>query len=211
MPEPFKIHPRLPAIDGIFDLGPNVLISSYQAHGRIKEHLHEHLPHMHIRYGFEIPGQSFSGLTAAALEVAMMIKVAHRVDCNPVFVAKGEGSEGVCWKIAGEDVHWVHSSEVGEKALKAWTRTGRKLPAGYRFSGFQTSDLEERRVRRYTQRELLAAVGQGIRCDQHFQATWVEPKAEPIDPYDVVIFLSDDSTGYETFFNLPVTVSLGAF
>lgn len=211
MPEAFRISPRLPTIDGIFDLGSNVLIASHAPHDRIAEHLHDHLPHMHIRYGFEIPGQSFEGIERAALEVVMLVKAEHRVDCNPVFVARGSGSEGVCWKIAGEDVHWVHSGDVGEKAATKWQATGREVPKGYRFSGFRTSDLEERQPRRYSRTELLASVGQGVRCDQHFQATWVEPSEAPISPYDVVIFLSDDCTSFETFFRLPVTVSLGAF
>ncbi|MDP3746693.1 MAG: hypothetical protein Q8Q88_06545 [Phenylobacterium sp.] len=210
MTEPFHIHPRLPAIDGIFHLGPNVLIAGHAAHERIAEHLHDHLPHMHIRYGFEIPVQSFSGLDAAALEVAMLVKAEHRVDCNPVFVARGPGAEGVCWKIAGQDVHWVHDAEVGAKATRGWERAGRKIPEGYRFSGFRTSDLEERQVRRYSRAELQAAIGQGVRCDQHFQATWGEPRPEPIDPYEVVICLSDDASGFETFFRLPTTVALGA-
>jgi hypothetical protein len=211
MTAPFRIDPKLPAIDGIFDLGSNVLIAGHAPHDHIDEHLHDHLPHMHIRYGFEIPAQSFDGIEAAALEVAMFIKVDQRVDCNPVFVARGSGAKGVCWKIAGQDVHWVHAPEVGDKATAAWSRSGRPLDAGYRFSGFRTSDLEERKVRRYTKAELQAAVGLGVRCDQHFQATWVEPSDAPITPYDVVIYLSDDASGYETFFRLPTTVALGAF
>lgn len=207
----FVIRPRLPAIDGIFNLNADVLIASHTQHERINEHLHDHLHHMHIRYGFEIPAQSFRGIDAAALEVAMEVKVEHRVDCNPVFVARGRGAEGICLKIGGEDVHWVHNDEVGERATKEYAKTGRKVKKGYRFSGFRTSDLQERTVRRYTREELLAAVGLGLRCDQHFQATWIEPREEEIDPYDVVIFLSDDASQYHTFFNLPVTISLGAF
>lgn len=207
----FRIQPRLPNIDGIFDIGNNILITSHSRHDHIKEHLHDHLPHMHIRYGFEIPRQSFEGVDAAALEVAMDIKITQRVDCNPVFVARGAGYEGVCWKVGGEDVHWVHDTEVAEKATRAWQRTGRPLRDGYRFSGFRTSDLEERRARRYTREELLAAVGQGVRCDQHFQATWIEPSEEPIEPYEVTIYLSDDTSSFETFFRLPTTVALGAF
>jgi hypothetical protein len=45
----FVIRPRLPAIDGIFDLGPDVLIASHSPHRRIREHLHDHLYYMHIR------------------------------------------------------------------------------------------------------------------------------------------------------------------
>jgi hypothetical protein len=207
----FQIQPRLPAIDGIFDLGPNVLIASHSPHGRIPEHLHDHLPHMHIRYGFEIPGQSFQGISSAAPQVAMLIKAEHRVDCNPVFVARGPGAEGVCLKIAGQDVHWVHDTDAGKQATELFERTGRRIPQGYRFSGFKTSDLEERAVRRYSRLELLATVGAGLRCDQHFQATWIEPKPEPIEPYEVIICLSDDATEYCTFFRLQPTVSLGAF
>src|SRR5215211_3642786 len=187
-----RIKPRLPTIDGIFDLGSNVLIASHGPHRHIAEHLHDHLHHMHIRYGFEIPRQSFKGITQAALEVVMMIKVQHRVDCNPVFVGRGPDAEGVCLKIAGEDVHWVHNEEAAAKATELFRQTGRKVPDGYRFSGFKTSDLEERKVRRYSRAELVATVGLGLRCDQHFQATWIEPKDELIEPYDVIIGLSDD-------------------
>lgn len=135
----FVIRPRLPVLDGIFNLEADVLIASHTQHERINEHLHDHLYHMHIRYGFEIPAQSFRGIGAAALEVAMMVKVEHRVDCNPVFVARGRGAEGVSRKIGGEDVHWVHNDEVGEKATKLYANTGRKVKKGYRFSGFRTA------------------------------------------------------------------------
>jgi hypothetical protein len=205
-----RIYPKLPALDGIFHLGPNVLISSHSPHERIREHLHEHVPHMHIRYGFELPHQDFYGIESAALEVMMMIKKSQRVDCNPVFVARGPGAEGVCLKIAGEDVHWVHSDEAGKKATDLFTESGRKLPEGYRFSGFKTSDLQERKTRRYTREELLAAVGLGLRCDQHFQATWIEPNPSPIEPYDVIICLSDDASSFHTFFRLEPTISLAA-
>ncbi|MFZ0845286.1 MAG: hypothetical protein WAM62_05785 [Pseudolabrys sp.] len=207
----FRIHPKLPAIDGIFDLGSNVLISSHSPHDRIPEHLHDHMPHMHIRYGFEIPRQSFDGIESAALETMMMIRSTHRVDCNPIFVARGPGAEGVCLKIAGQDVHWVHNEEAGKKATALFEATGRKIPDGYRFSGFRTSDLQERVTRRYTKTELKAAVGLGLRCDQHFQATWIEPKPDPIEPYDVIICLSDDASSFHTFFRLEPTVSLSAF
>jgi hypothetical protein len=166
---------------------------------------------MHIRYGFELPRQDFHGIQSAALEVAMCIKNTQRVDCNPVFVARGPGAEGVCLKIAGQDVHWVHCDEVGKKATSLFTETGRKVPDGYRFSGFRTSDLQERVTRRYTREELLAAVGLGLRCDQHFQATWIEPNPSPIEPYDVIICLSDDASSFRTFFRLEPTISLGAF
>ncbi|HEY6140476.1 MAG TPA: hypothetical protein VI670_22200 [Thermoanaerobaculia bacterium] len=66
-------------------------------------------------------------------------------------------------------------------------------------------------MRRYARDELLAAVGLGLRCDQHFRATWIEPRNEEIEPYDVVILLSDDASRYHTFFNLPVTPSIGPF
>lgn len=205
------IRPRLPAVEGIFDLGPNTLIASHAPHERIKEHLHDHLYHMHIRYGFEIPAQDFRGIDRVALLVMMMIPVSQRVDCNPVFVARGEGSEGICLKIAGEDVHWVHNDEAGKKATVLFEGTGRKMPKNYRFQGFQTSDLDERKVRRYSRDELKAAVGLGLRADQHFQATWIEPRNEPIEPYDVIICLADDTTPFHTFFRLQPTVSLGSF
>lgn len=205
------INPKLPIINGIFDLGSNVLISAHKPHGRIKEHLHDHLHHLHIRYGFEIPNQPLIGVDKVALAVAMLIKVEHRVDCNPVFVARGRNSEGICLKIDGEDVHWVHNKEVGKTATILYESTGRKIPEGYYFSGFHTSDLEERNVRHYSLEELRRAVGSGLRADQHFQATWREPKDEPIDPYSVIIYLGDDATSYHTFFKLEPTVSLGAF
>jgi|SRR5882724_9830067 len=205
------IRPRLPSVDGIFDLRADTLIASHAPHGRIAEHLHDHLPHMHIRYGFEIPAQSLAGIDGAALEVAMMIQVGHRVDCNPVFVARGPGSTGVCLKVAGQDVHWVHNDEAGKKATQLYESTGRKVPEGYYFSGFRTSDLEERKVWRYSREDLLRAIGRGLRADQHFQATWREPRKEPIAPYDVIICLSDDATSFHTFFRLQSTVSLGAF
>jgi hypothetical protein len=141
----------------------------------------------------------------------MMIPVEHRVDCNPIFVARGEGAEGVCLKIAGQDVHWVHSEEAGRKATALFESTGRRVPKGFRFQGFQTSDMEERKVRRYSQPELKAAVGLGLRADQHFQATWIEPREEPIEPYDVIICLADDVTPYHTFFRLQPSIALGAF
>lgn len=205
------INPKLPKIDGIFNLGANQLITSHSPHDRIEEHLHDHLHHLHIRYGFEIPHQSFAGINNAALEVSMLIKTSQRVDCNPVFVGRGQGSEGVCAKFAGQDIHWVHNEETSKKGTRLYEKTGRKIPSGYRFIGFKTSDLAERKVWRYSKEELIAAVGLGFRADQHFQATWIEPKDEPIEPYDVVIGLSDDESDFHTFFNLPVTVSLGAF
>lgn len=206
----FVIRPRAPAIDGIFDLGPDVLIASHAPHGRIREHLHEHLYHMHIRYGFEVPRQGFRGIDRVAPQVMMAIPVEQRVDCNPVFVARGEGAEGVCLKIAGEDVHWVHNEAAGRKATALFEATGRHLPKGFRFQGFETSDLEERKVRRFSREELQAAVGLGLRADQHFQATWIEPRDTPIEPYDVIICLADDATPYHTFFRLQPTVALGA-
>jgi len=205
------IHPKLPSIPGIFDIPADTTISTHTPHERIDEHLHDHLPHMHIRYGFEIPKQSLLGIDAAALEVMMMIKVEHRVDCNPVFVARGQGAEGVCLKIAGQDVHWVHSDEASEKGAALLARTGRPVPQGYYSSGFRTSDLAERNVRRYSREELLAAIGQGLRADQHFQATWKEPRPDPIEPYDVTIVLSDDESSFYTAFRLPVIVPIGAW
>lgn len=203
------IHPRLPYVNGIFDLPANTLIAAHAPHAHIVEHLHDHLPHLHIRYGFEIPLQNFSGISAAALQVAMMIKIDQRVDCNPIFVGRGPGAEGVCWKVGGQDVHWVHNADVAEKATKLYQATGRRIPIDRRFIGFATSDLEERRLRRYTRAEFVAAIGHGLRADQHFQATWIKPRPDPIDPYEVTIFLSDDATDYHTFFTLPLTVPLG--
>jgi hypothetical protein len=165
---------------------------------------------MHIRYGFEIPKQSLSGIEAAALEVVMIIKQEHRVDCNPVFVARGNGAAGVCLKIAGEDVHWVHNDEASKKGAALLEATGRPVPSGYYSSGFRTSDLGERNVRRYSREELLAAIGQGLRADQHFQATWKEPRPDPIAPYEVTIILSDDESSFYTIFRLPVIVPIGA-
>jgi hypothetical protein len=205
------IRPRLPLIDGIFDVRADTLIASHTPHSRIPEHLHDHLPHMHIRYGFEIPPQSLAGIDAAALEVAMLVQVAHRVDCNPIFVARGPSSTGICLKIANQDVHWVHNDDVGRKATELFEATGRQVPEGYYFSGFQTSDVEERRVWRYSREDLLRAIGRGVRADQHFQATWREPREDFISPYDVIICLSDDATSFHTFFRLRPTVSLGAF
>jgi hypothetical protein len=164
---------------------------------------------MHIRYGFEIPAQSLIGVPAAALEVAMLIRGEHRVDCNPIFVGRGPGSEGICLKIAGQDVHWVHNEEVGEKATALFEATGRELPDGFYFSGFRTSDVDERKVWRYSSDELKRAIGRGLRADQHFQATWREPSDQPITPYPVVIYLGDDQTSYHTFFELRPTVVLG--
>jgi hypothetical protein len=207
----FVIKPRLPAIDGIFDIRANTLIASHAPHDRIQEHLHDHLPHMHIRYGFEIPPQSLAGIDSAALEVAMLVQIAHRVDCNPVFVARGPESTGICLKIAGQDVHWVHNEKVGNKATSLFEATGSKVPNDYYFSGFKTSDTEERKVWRYSREDLLRAIGNGLRADQHFQATWREPRSEPIAPYDVIICLSDDESSFHTFFRLQPTVSLGAF
>jgi len=207
----FVIQPRLPYVDGIFDLGPNLLIASHSPHRHTTEHLHDHLPHMHIRYGFEIPRQPLLGVEASALEVAMLVRTAHRVDCNPIFVSRGPGSEGICLKIAGQDVHWVHNEDVGRKATKLFEATGRRLPKGFYFSGFRTSDIEERQVWRYSREDLLRAIGRGLRADQHFQATWRDPKEDPIEPYPVVICLSDDETYFHTFFELRPTIALGAF
>jgi hypothetical protein len=209
----FVIRPRLPIFDGIFHLGPDVLIAAHGPHKHISEHLHDHLPHLHIRYGFEVPRQNFDWIPRAGVapQVMMMIKVDQRVDCNPVFVAKGDGAEGLCLKIGGQDVHWVHDTEASEKATRLFSATGRQMPNGFRFIGFSTSDLEERRKHRYSRLDLLAAVGAGLRVDQHFQATWIEPSEKRIEPYPVTICLADDVTDYHVFFSLPVTVNIGAF
>jgi hypothetical protein len=204
------IRPRLPMIDGIFDLRADTMIASHAPHARIPEHLHDHLPHMHIRYGFEIPAQSLAGVDEAALEVVMLIKEDHRVDCNPVFVARGPNSTGICLKVANQDVHWVHNDDVARKATQLFEATGRRVPEGYYFSGFRTSDVQERKVWRYSRDELLRAIGRGLQADQHFQATWREPRRDPIPPYEVIIGLSDDSTSFHTFFRLQPTASLGA-
>ncbi len=165
---------------------------------------------MHIRYGFEFPQQNLAGIRDVAPAVMMAIKAEHRVDCNPIFVARGEGAEGICLFIDGEEVHWVHHEEAGEQATALFQATGRTLPEGYYWSGFYTSDLEERKVRRYTREQLLRTIGLGFRADQHFQATWREPRDEPIEPYDVIICLTDDQSSYVTFFRLPVVVPIGA-
>jgi hypothetical protein len=215
MPEAYEdgliVRPCMPAIPGILNIGPDTCIAAHAPHGRIKEHLHDHLPHMHIRYGFEFPRQTLAGITDVAPAVMMAIKADHRVDCNPIFVARGEGAEGICLHIDGEEVHWVHHEEAGAQATELFEATGRKLPKGYYWSGFYTSDLEERKVRRYSREQLLRTIGLGFRADQHFQATWREPRDEPIDPYDVLICLTDDQASYFTFFRLPVVVAIGAF
>ena len=144
------IRPRLPAIPGVLDIPPDTCIASHRPHEPIPEHLHDHLHHMHICYGFEFPHQSLDGVDGVALETMMAIKAQHRVDCNPIFVARGEESEGICLKVGVDDIHWVHSEEAGAKASELYERTGRQLPEGYYFSGFRTSDPEERKVRRYS-------------------------------------------------------------
>jgi hypothetical protein len=108
-------------------------------------------------------------------------------------------------------VHWVHNDDVGRKATTLFESTGRKVPDGYYFSGFRTSDPDERKVWRYTREDLLRSIGRGLRADQHFQATWRNPQDTAITPYDVIICLSDDATSYHTFFRLQPTVSLGMF
>ena len=207
------VVPRLPIHEGIFHLGPLTLIAAHPPHAHVAEHLHDHLPHLHIRYGFELPRQPLDGIPkrGAALQVAMWIKITQRVDCNPVFVARGNGAEGICLKIAGEDIHWVHDAKVSRKATKLFEATGRKMPDDGRFIGFSTSDISERHLRRYSAAQLREAIGSGLRVDQHFQATWIEPCDDPIEPYTVTICLSDDATDYHAFFELPPTVALGAF
>lgn len=204
-----RVEPRVPAFDGIFDLHHNQLIASHDPHEDIEEHLHAHLPHMHIRYGLEIPHQPFLGVDEVALEVAMLVKTTHRVDCNPIFVSRGEESTGIPLQVAGQDVHWVHNDEVSEKATERYQATGREISDGYYFAGFRTSDVEEREVWQYSREELRQAIGSGLRADQHFQATWREAKDEAIEPYPVTIFLSDDTTQFHTFFELQPTAPLG--
>lgn len=216
MPESYEegliIRPCLPRIPGILGIGPDQCIASHAPHEPIKEHLHHHLQHMHIRYGFELPSQSLTGITdGVAPAVMMAIPVEQRVDCNPIFVARGEGAEGICLHIDGEEVHWVHHDEAGAQAVELYEATGRKLPDGFYWSGFYMSDVEERKVRRFSREQLLRTIGQGLRADQHFQATWREPRDELIEPYEVLICLTDDQTSYVTFFRLPVVVPIGAF
>ena len=203
------IRPKMPAIPGILGIGPDICIASHAPHDPIPEHLHDHLHHMHIRYGFEFPRQELRTIDRVALAVQMAIPVTQRVDCNPIFVARGEGFEGICLHIAGEEVHWVHDDEAGAQAHELYQASGRQLPDGYYWSGFYTSDVEERKRRRYTREELLRTIGLGLRADQHFQATWREPRDEAITPYEVLICLTDDESSYHTFFRLPVTVPLG--
>jgi hypothetical protein len=207
------IKPRIPIYDGILHLGPDTLIASHPPHKHVTEHLHDHLYHMHIRYGFEVPAQPLTFIPASgvALQVAMLINTAQRVDCNPVFIAKGNDGQGICLKIGGQDVHWVHDDGVARKATELFKSTGRIIPPEARFIGFSTSDLDERRLRKYTVDELKAVIGNGLRADQHFQATWIEPRETPIAPYDVTIFLSDDVSDYYTFFELSPTIKLGLF
>lgn len=206
-----EIRPTLPFLTGVFDLPGETPIASHLPHEpytNIKEHLHEHLHHMHISYGFKIPSQT-SLPNFAKLEVAMAVLKDLRVDCNPVFVARN-GREGTGLKIANQEVHWVHSEEVGRKATELYEATGRKLPEGYYFAGFRTSDVDERREFSYSKADLQAAIGQGLLAEQHFQATWNEPKNEAIEPFDVILYLGEAETKYHTFFKLPVTVPLGA-
>jgi hypothetical protein len=206
------IRPCLPRIPGILGIGPDQCIASHPPHEPIKEHLHHQFHHMHIRYGFELPQQTLAAIREpVAPAVMMMIKADQRVDCNPIFVARGEGQEGICLHIQGEEVHWVHHDEAGEQATALYEATGRKTPEGYYWSGFYMSDVEEREIRRFSREELLRTIGLGLRADQHFQATWREPKDEPIEPYEVLICLTDDQSSYYTFFRLPIVVPLGPF
>lgn len=216
LPESYEeglvIRPCLPRVPGILGIGPDQCIASHPPHEPIKEHLHHHLHHMHIRYGFEFPRQSLASIRdGVAPVVVMAIRVDHRVDCNPIFVARGEGAEGICLHIDGEEVHWVHQEEAGAQATELYEATGRKLEEGFYWSGFSMSDTEEREVRRFTREQLLRTIGLGLRADQHFQATWREPRDEPIDPYEVLICLTDDQTSYFTFFRLPIVVPIGAY
>lgn len=205
------IRPCLPRIPGILGIGPDQCIASHPPHEPIKEHLHHHLNHMHIRYGFEFPYQTLAGIEHISPAVMMAIRIEHRVDCNPIFVARGEGAEGITLHIDGEEVHWVHDEDAGDQATELYEATGRKLPDGFYWSGFYMSDTEERKVRSFTRDQLLRTIGLGFRADQHFQATWREPRDEAIEPYEVLICLTDDQSSYFTFFKLPIVVPLGAF
>ena len=205
------IRPCLPSIPGILGIGPDQCIAAHAPHEPIREHLHHHLPHLHIRYGFELPPQTLSGIERISPAVMMAIRDEHRVDCNPIFVARGEGAEGITLHIDGEEVHWVHSDEAGAQATELYEATGRTLPAGFYWSGFYMSDTAERKTRSFTRVQLLRTIGLGFKADQHFQATWREPREEPIEPYEVLICLTDDQTSYFTFFRLPIVVPLGAF
>jgi hypothetical protein len=204
------IKPCLPALPGILGVGPDQCIASHRPHEPIKEHLHHHLHHMHIRYGFEFPAQRLTGIqNEVSPLVAMAIRDSHRVDCNPIFVARGEGAEGICLHIDGDEVHWVHHEEAGAQAAELYSQSGRELAEGFYWSGFYMSDLAERTIRRFTREQMLRTIGLGLRADQHFQATWREPRDEAIEPYEVLICLSDDQTSYFTFFRLPITVPIG--
>ena len=205
------IRPCLPRIPGILGIGPDTCVASHAPHEPIKEHLHHHLYHMHIRYGFHLPQQRLEAVRSVSPAVMMAIPVDQRVDCNPIFVARGKDEEGICLHIDGEEVHWVHHDEAGAQATELFEATGRKLPEGYYWSGFYMSDTQERKVRRFSREQLLRTIGLGLSADQHFQATWREPRDEPIEPYDVLICLTDDHTSYYTFFRLPVVVPIGAF
>jgi hypothetical protein len=210
------IRPGLPPYGGIFDLpAQETPIAAHQPHGpytHIAEHLHDHLPHMHISYGFSIPEHRPEQLPESThLEVAMAISRAHRVDCNPIFIGRMNGNAGETLKIGDEDVHWIHSEETAEKATERFAATGRKLPDDMYFSGFVTATVDEREDRPYTREELAKAIGSGLIAEQHFQATWMEPKDEAIEPYDVTIYLGNTATPYHTFFRLPTVVPLGAF
>lgn len=207
------IRPCKPPFGGIFDLpGQETPIATHLPHGpygHLREHLHEHLPHLHVSYGFEIRKHRPEELPDEThLEVAMLIHKDHRVDCNPIFTGR-DGNEGTCLKVGGEDVHWIHSSETDEKATRRFAATGRSIPADRYFSGFVTSTPDERTARPYTRGELVEAIGDGLLAEQHFQATWLKPCEEAITPYDVIIYLGNTATAYHTFFRLPTVVPLG--
>jgi hypothetical protein len=209
------IRPTLPPFGGIFNLpGRETPVATHLPHKpfeNLEEHLHEHLPHLHISYGFEIPKQAYEDLPDHThLEVTMAIKKEHRVDCNPIFVNRKKAAEGECLKIGGDDVHWIHSEETARKATELFAHTGRRLPDDMYFSGFLTSTVDERNTRAYTRDELYEAIGDGLLVEQHFQATWLEPREDPIEPYDVIIYLGSTHTKYHTFFRLPAIVPLGA-
>jgi hypothetical protein len=209
------IRPSLPPFGGIFDLpGQETPVATHAPHGpyqHIPEHLHDHLPHMHISYGFQIPKHKPEDLPRECkLQVVMAISKQHRVDCNPIFIGRVNGNTGETLKIGGVDVHWIHSEETARMATERFAKTGRRLPDNMYFSGFVTATEDERDERAYTREELEEAIGDGLLAEQHFQATWLEPREEMIEPYDVTIYLGNSATPYHTFFKLPTVVPLGA-
>jgi hypothetical protein len=203
------VRPKLPSIPWIFDLPPETTIASHPPHEHIEEHLHGHFHHLHIRYGFELPAQSLEGIDGTALEVAMLIQ--RSIGSTATRSSwRGEGPEGVCLKFAGQEVHWVHNEETGDKYTKLFQQAGRRVPDGYYFSGFRTSDTEDRNVWRYTRDVLRQAIGRGLRAST-LPGHLARPRDEVIEPYEVVIGLGDELSSYFTFFRLPIVVPLGPF